>query len=212
MQAYQDILEKLSKDYSYKCLYEIIFGNGNKVAAEYIDADNQAQHITYSEYEQRITGAACALSAALHGRIDSYIGLSVENSPDWPTLFWAILKSGNNALFLSAKEPQKTTRHLLSEAGATAIISESNIAFAGVQTISPQDILGAISEHPLPSAFGDKVALCTSGTTGASRVFVYDGASMGHQIYSAKGFIPLNRDLIYAHSKGPLKALIYLPF
>ncbi len=212
MQAYSDILEQLSNDYSYKCMYDIIFGNHARIAAEYSNGDNQTCTITYSDYEQRINCAASALSEALRGQTGLYIGLLCASSHNWPALFWAILKSGNNALFLGTNESKKTTEHLLREAGAYAIISDNDMQFNNVLSLSSLDLLSTDSDFTLPDAFGDKIALCTSGTTGSSRVFVYDGKAMGHQIYSAKGFIPLNRDLIYKHSGGPQKVLVCLPF
>ena len=212
MHAYSDVLEKLSKDYSYKCLYDIIFGNKARVAAEYADEKNQTCTITYNEYEQRIELAARALSKALDGQTGLYVGLLCASSHNWPTLFWAILRSGNNALFLSANENKETTEQLCKEAGAYALISDNDMKLKNVLCLSSAGLLNTDSDFALPDIFGDKIALCTSGTTGSSRVFVYDGKAMGHQIYSAKGFIPLNRDLIYKHSAGPLKVLVCLPF
>ncbi|MBT3320439.1 MAG: non-ribosomal peptide synthetase [Clostridia bacterium] len=212
MHAYSDVLERLSKDYSYKCMYDIICDNKARTAAQFSDENNQTCTITYSDYEQRIELAARTLSKALQGQTGLYVGLLCASSHNWPTLFWAILKSGNNALFLGANESNKTTQHLLSEAGAYALISDNDTQLKNVLCLSSADLLNTDSDFALPAVFGDKIALCTSGTTGSSRVFVYDGKAMGHQIYSAKGFIPLNRDLIYKNNGGPLKVLVCLPF
>jgi long-subunit acyl-CoA synthetase (AMP-forming)/acyl carrier protein len=212
MQAYSDLLKKLSKDYSYKCMYDIICENKNRVAAAYTSKDGQTHTITYLGYEKRIDRTARALSAALNGKTDLFIGLLCASTHNWPILFWAILKSGNNALFLNTNETIDTNNYLLKEAGASTIISDSDMTYKNVLSLNSADLLNASTNTVLPQVFGDKVALCTSGTTGSSRIFVYDGKAMGHQIYSAKGFIAKNRNLIYKHSSGPLKILICLPF
>ncbi len=67
MQAYHDVLEKLSKNYTYRCMYDIVFGNAERSAAQYFDKNEQLHTVTYSEYEQRIDRVASSLSEALKG-------------------------------------------------------------------------------------------------------------------------------------------------
>lgn len=210
MQAFTKELEFLKQDFSYKRIYELVFSKPKFIATEYIDSSGIVHTITYGEYKERINRTATALSSKLKGKTSKFIGLHVKNSPDWPTLFWAILKSGNKALLLSVNETDQSLCHLLLEASAAAIISE-NADFIGIEKILPSDILNCKKQGNTPDVFGDHVALCTSGTTGSSRIFVYDGEAMGHQMYSAKGFMSKNKDLIYPKSKGPLKLLVYLP-
>ena len=210
MQAYSREFEYLKEDFSYKRIYEIIFSKPKKIAAQYIGQDDKVRSVTYGEYNTRIENTARALSELLGGRTGRFIGLFAANSLDWPTLFWSILRSGNNALLLSVNENETSLRHLLAESGAYALVGD--IAFNGIKCIAPDAILGGNSSGPLPGVFGERIALCTSGTTGSSRIFVYDGAAMGHQIYSAKGFISKNKDLIYRDPRGHLKILVYLPF
>ena len=59
--------------------------------------------------------------------------------------------------------------------------------------------------------FGDRVAMCTSGTTGSIRIFVYDGEAMGRQILNARYFLKTSKDLIYEIRQGELKNLAFLP-
>ena len=210
MQAYSKEFEYLKGDFSYKRIYEIIFSKPKKTAAQYIGQDNEVHSVTYGEYNLKIENTARALSEALGGKTGKFVGLFAANSLDWPTLFWSILRSGNKALLLSVNENEKSLRHLLLEAGACALIGD--IDLGGIKCIAPDSILDGKDSGPLPEDFGDGIALCTSGTTGSSRIFVYDGSAMAHQIYSAKGFVSKNKDLIYKDSSGPLKILVYLPF
>ena len=210
MQAYSNELKYLEKEFSYRRIYEIVFSKPRKTAARYIGQDDCIYSISYGEYKAKIENASLALGRALDGKTGSFIGLYAANSPDWPTLFWAILRSGNKALLLSANENEQSLRHLLQESGAIALIGDAK--FAGISCIAPSSILKAQTGGSVPETFGDQVALCTSGTTGSSRIFVYDGNAMGHQIYSAKGFISKNKDLIYKDSSGPLNLLVCLPF
>ena len=210
MQAYTKELEYLKQDFSYKRMYEIIFSKPGKTFAQYVGSDGLIKDISYGEFNKKIERAACALSSALGEKAGGFIGLHAANSPDWPVLFWAILRSGNKALLLSANETEQSLMHLILDAGAVALISSGTIT--GIKCIAPKTLLNVEISGALPEAFGDQVALCTSGTTGSSRIFVYDGKAMGNQLYSAKGFISKNKDLIYKDSSGPLRLLVYLPF
>ena len=210
MQAYSKEFEYLKGDFSYKRIYEIIFSKPKKTAAQYIGQDDIVHSVTYGEYNTKIENTARALSETLGGKTGKFVGLFAANSLDWPTLFWSILRSGNKALLLSVNENEKSLRQLLLEAGACALIGD--IDLGGIKCVAPDSILDGKDSGPLPEDFGDGIALCTSGTTGSSRIFVYDGSAMAHQIYSAKGFVSKNKDLIYKDSSGPLKILVYLPF
>lgn len=204
-------MERFSSCYTYQNYYDVIFGYGDKVAAEYLDAEDVIIKITYAGYKARIEAAAAALQEVLKERCGSFIGVKMKNSPDWPVVFWAVLMSGNYPLLLDAEGEYASTQNLLSQAGAVAVIGDGNEAYENVLGIPADGILQSQPgksgvHHPL---FGDRIAVCTSGTTGSIRVFVYDGEAMGHQINNAKSFFDQSKDLIY--EKGELKNLAFLP-
>jgi acyl carrier protein len=211
MWEYEKALDRLAERYTYENMFEILCGYENRVAAEYFDADDNICRITFGEYAIRIDCAAAVLSHHLNGQQGVFVGLKMANSPDWPTVFWAILKSGNFALLLDAEGAFDITKHLLKEAGAAAIVSDRNEQYDGVIGLSPAVLTGQYFGDGVDAQFGDRVAVCTSGTTGSVRIFVYDGDAMGRQIYNARFFLNQSKDLIYEIRKGELKNLAFLP-
>ena len=57
--------------------------------------------------------------------------------------------------------------------------------------------------------FADKVALCTSGTTATSRIFVYDGHAVSQQVLSSELLYKANRQVV---NDGNRRSLAFLPF
>jgi len=204
-------LEKLQSEYSYKNIYEIMCSHGDAVAAEYLCGD-EAKRITYAEYKERVSSYAAALKEQVAPLGKGMIGLKVANCPDWPALFWSIMQNGYTPLLLDPAGVPAIVEHLMAQAGGVAIITDDNAEYS-FPKINPADIVkGADSSNFTPD-WADAVAMCTSGTTGTARVFVYDGHAMGNQIYNAKFFIGTqNSDIMYDSADGPLKNLAFLPF
>ena len=82
------------------------------------------------------------MAQLLGGLRGAFIGLKMANSPDWPTVFWAILMSGNDALLLDAEGSPDATKSLLKEAGAAAIVSDRNEQYDGVIGLAPSAVTG----------------------------------------------------------------------
>lgn len=211
MRECMEILKKLPSSYSYRNIFEIMCGYGDAVAAEYQAPGGGIGTITYGEYEEIVRGAAYALADKLSFATGSFIGIKLENQPNWPAFFWAILMSGNCPILLDVRAEQAMTRHLLAQAGAVGILTEEEEGYEGYQVFRPQELLNQPARADYTPNWADRIALCTSGTTGTAKVFVYDGQAMGHQIENAKYFLGDNEDIMYDTSEGPLKNLAFLP-
>ncbi|MBQ9941530.1 MAG: AMP-binding protein, partial [Christensenellaceae bacterium] len=181
-----EILGRLSSDYSYRNIFSIMCSFDSAIAAEYIDNYDQEQFITYAEYESAAKYAAAAISRRLAGEEGNFVGLKVDNSPNWPILFWGILMAGFKPLLLDARGEPTLSLHLLDQAGAVAIIAEDGADYIGYKKLSPEEILADKTMAGFVPGWADEVALCTSGTTGTAKVFVYDGKAMGHQMENAR--------------------------
>lgn len=203
-------LDRLQNDFSYRNIFSIMCSHGNAIAAE-ADMEDGIIRISYAQYEKRVTAAAGALADLLPKQQGAYIGIKLENSPDWPTVFWAILMAGYCPILLDAKAEEPVTLHLLEQAGAVAIVTEEQGGYEGYRIISPAELLVKEAKAGFVPAWADQIALCTSGTTGTARVYVYEGSAMGHQIINAKYFLGSNEDIMYDASEGPLKNLAFLP-
>ena len=209
MKECYETLAQLRKDRSFKGIFHIMCGYGPANAAEYIDRDGLPASVTYAEYEQRALAVASHLASRLEER--GAVGIKLENSPDWPAIFWGVMMSGNWPVLLDARAPGSLTLHLLDESGAVAIVTEESEEYPGYARIAPAGLLSGAVEPGFTPVWEDRVAVCTSGTTGTARVFVYDGKAMSAQMDNAQYFLDENPDIMYDTADGPCKNLAFLP-
>ncbi len=203
-----EILGALKKEHSYKNIFKILCGHGEKTAAQYIKDGNECA-LSYTEYEKLTYTVAGNIKNSLT-ETSGFIGLRWENNPKWPAVFWGILAAGFNPLLLNSESDAVPLNNLIGECGAIGLIAVGNIN-CNVPTIDPETLF-AEDESYTGGEFGNMVAMCTSGTTGDSKVFVYDGKAMSAQMSSITKLIDKNEDLIYDSSEGPCKNLAMLPF
>lgn len=205
-----ETMERLAAARSYANIFEIMCCYGDVPAAEF-SQEEAIQTITYREYGEMAKKIAYALQEkGIPG--GSFIGLKVDNCPQWAGVFWGMLMAGFCPLLLDAKGTKEIAMHLLGECGASAIVTDDGNLYPGYQTIALYELKAA--EQPIPErniAWADMVALCTSGTTGTAKVYVYDGEAMSNQILNTKYYLNSNKDFVYDASDGPLKNLVFLP-
>lgn len=155
--------------------------------------------------------AAC-LSRAFPG--EGYIALSVDTCKEWFPLFWGVILSGRNALLIDAACADDTALRLLREADCHAIVTQRRRSLPEtVQTLDFAVLAEQAAAEPedgfRPGAFGQCVALCTSGTTGQSKVFVYDGEAIAEQVLNSKLIYEENRRIVEEANR---RSLAFLPF
>ena len=166
--------ERLQQDMTLRGLYDILFENEDAPQALFLDQDQQKQVVTYGECRARALAAARTLRAD-GAQPGGYIALQLDTCPEWFALYWGIILSGANALLLDPSHSDDMTKYLMRQAGATALIGEKKREkLTGVRQYTKDELISAPSAGDYKPLFGTKTALCTSGTTQTSRVFVYD--------------------------------------
>jgi len=210
MGGIQKALEMLKKDYSYQNIFRIMCSNGGKTAAEYLE-NGQIKTVTYQQYEGIVRSAAKNLSEILNKEdADTYVGIKMENSPLWPAIFWAIMMSGYKPLLVDIRSDDQATAHVLHQSGAKAIITEADVNLPGVQIIRPYAFASLTdTDSEYNGKWADAAALCTSGTTATSKVYVYDGHAMCSQMHLAGEVVKINPDIL--NDKDVFKNLAFLP-
>jgi 8-amino-7-oxononanoate synthase/acyl carrier protein len=188
-------------------LYALMLENAQEVMAEYFDG--RIQTVTFNEFG-RITSAMAARIRSEIGEANAgwLGGLRAENSYLYPAMLWGLLMAGYKPLLIDIKATDEQVAGILHDAGAKFIINEvPNTLDAGIKQI-PISALNTLqgSTAVFTPAWADEYALCTSGTTGSSKVFVFDGASTCVQMLGAKEMFRgrLLRD-------GKIKSLAFLP-
>ena len=207
-----DLIERrsaaLRAEPTLKRIYEILFEDEAALQALYLDAAGAKQSVTWGECRRKALAVARMLN--VDNGTGKWIALSLDTCPEWLTLFFGIILSGNNALLLDPNAPDELTDYLLRQAGASALITgRPRIRLNEIRTYTAESLCAADrSPAYKPVAFGTKVALCTSGTTQTSRIFVYDEQALCHQLLNSELLHRLNRRIIDGEYT---RNLVFLP-
>lgn len=198
---------KLAEDKSFRNLYSIICSHGNAEAAVWLEGE-YPHSITFNQLAQLTDNYAAALSKVFgqSGRVC----ISVDACKEWFPLFWGLVRSGHDVLTVDASMPDDKVAVLMKQAGTVYIVSSKARKLGNdcVQ-IFLSDLADAPEAKNYVPVWGHDVALCTSGTTSESRVFVYDEAAICcHALFSEKVYRD-NKNLI---DDKPFRTLAFLPF
>lgn len=202
--------KNLQQNMTLENLFSIICSNPDKVAARYLEGDEE-KAITYAQYKEKAMAMAQYINNILPVESEGkFIALQLDTCPDWFSVFWGIIASGHQALLLDFALNDKMTAYMLGQAGAVSIIGSKKRALPDCYTQITLDEMKAAPAAPaFRPVFGTMVALCTSGTTSTSRIFVYNETAICNQV--------LNSELLYRSNKRiindkPNRNLAFLPF
>ena len=168
---------QLTQSADYRGIYHWMVENGkDKIAMEYKE-DGKSKSLTYGEYGRFIQGTAKNIREQIQTR-DSFIGIKIQNSPEFCIAFWASLMAGKNVILLDARLTPDKTRALLKKAGSNTLLTTERID--GTKSFLIRELLAKGDE--IDFVWGNQVALCTSGTTANSKIFVHTGQEMVQQM------------------------------
>ncbi|HHU08358.1 MAG TPA: acyl--CoA ligase, partial [Clostridiaceae bacterium] len=170
----QQIMQGTIAAKNFRDLFSVILQSGQgREIFEYYEGD-QLVKISYEEFYRKVKGSAQKIRDQINPA-ESYIALKLPNGPEFCIMFWAILASGHNVILLNYGDDLDTTINLMAQAGTETLISEKlkeDIAYLPASSLIEE--AGEFADN----AWGDQVVLCTSGTTGDSRLFSHDSASI----------------------------------
>ncbi len=202
-----DVSAKLEADKTLASLFEVLRAYGDTPAARWLRGEEE-HSLTYAEMTRRADDyAACLHSLSPEG---GWMAVAVDTCVEWPALFWGIVRSGHNALLLDAGAPDDILRGLLEEAGCRTVISRKPRALAGnCRIIDFRTVTEAPRVIGYTPVWGEYVAMCTSGTTGRSRIFVYSGEALCEQAINSAHIFRENKRIIANENR---RILAFLPF
>ena len=207
MTFYEKIIQELERaPQALSTVYAFAFRFQDEALFEWSELD-QIRSMTYGEAQRRIEAA----TDALHNRLvdlpkGSPIGIYLPNGVDWVVSFWAILRAGFCPLLLNTIAPTDTVRGCIDAANAKYVITDRPIS--GAVCVAPGELTG---ESGTFCDWADEIILCTSGTTGAPKLIVFDGKAVSAQIRNS-GFVLRTNRSIASFVHGKLKLLAFLPF
>ena len=207
MLTIEQLIQNIKTSSSFSDCYAFVVSNGrNKHIFEYYQDDILIQ-TSYEEYDRLVKGTAHKLREKV-GSKDKYIALRLPNSPEFCILFWAILAAGYDLLLLNYLHDLDSAIELMAQAGTETLITDQ--LSEEISYLPPASLIEEASDFPLNSVWGDRIALCTSGTTGDARVFVHDSAGI---LSMVEGLVLLSKKtdrwLRFGFTE---KCLSFLPF
>lgn len=173
----------------------------------YEDENNKTQKVTYKQFDGIAMQYAFALKNKLTCPQGSFVALKMNNSPKWAYTFWGLLIAGFHPVMINPILPKEDVKRLLNESGAKALVSDIDEKYE-LECVNANSL--ELNEQYNPEKFGDKIAFCTSGTTGKSRIFVYNSVNMAYQIYAAY-CMPETTDTIM-YQKPEIRMITIVPF
>ena len=209
MQVFYDEAERLmSSNKSFKDIFEEFTTTwSKKTIFIYEDEKSKTKKVSYSSFRNISKQYGFALKNAIKCEPGSFVALKMNNSPKWAYVFWGLLIAGFNPIMINPITLKDDVKRLLIESGAKTLISDLDEQY-DVQTINVNSL--ELGEEYSPDKFAEKIAFCTSGTTGKSRIFVYNSENIAHQIYAAY-CMPDTTDTIM-YQKPDIRLITIVPF
>ena len=117
----------------------------------------------------------------------SWVGIKLSNHPYYFAIYFALLKNNFNVILLDNNGSNNYFDYVVKNSKLVAVITDEPFESNFVKFINFQN---AISSKLKPDKniktkkFANKIALCTSGTTGYFNIIVYSGAQIMYQLKS----------------------------
>ena len=205
--VWKNTLETLRKEPGYRGMFHMMEQFDGDIAAEVSDRNDNVISRTYREYID-MSFAACGVMEKKRPAGD-VVGLIYDTCMDWPVLLWGILMSGQMPLLLNPGSRPEQLNSIMAEARATSYIAASPVDGSPLEFIDAAEVLAG--GEPGEERWGEYIALCTSGTTGSSRIFLYNARTIANHILSFDEAKQINPDMPFIEGK-PCKLLAFLPF
>ena len=139
-----------------------------------------------------------------------YVGLLLENSPEWIYSFYGLLMAGFCPVLLSTKAKIESSKNIGEKLGISTVISN----FSGLndyKVINPFEIDKTKNQERLEGMFANEVVMLTSGTSGNQKIVFYTGKELSEQMFNALKIVEGSKEISKAY-KGNLRHLVILPF
>ena len=203
----QNTLESLRENPTYCGMFHRMEQFAGEVAAEVSDRNDNVVSRTYREYID-MSFAACGVMEKKRPAGD-IVGLIYDTCMDWPVLFWGILMSGQIPLLMNPASRPEQLNGIMAEAHAAGYVAARPVAGSSLEFIDAAEVLAG--GDPGEERWTEYIALCTSGTTGSSRIFLYNAKTLVNNMQIFDEARHTNPDVPFIEGKS-CKLLAFLPF
>ncbi len=200
----------LEKEKTFANLYDLICRHSDVWAAMYLE-NGERKTITFKQQAQ--TTDVWTIFLKDYFRDKERVAISLDSSKDWFPLFWGLVRSGHDTLLLDPSFNDEKTAAVMKSAGCSAIVCARPRKLPegfSILDIKELQALPTCGDKPVaPAVWGRNVALCTSGTTSDSNIFVYDEETICEIALFSRQVFNRNKLLI---DDAHFRTLAFLPF
>lgn len=198
--------ELLRKSPKMETLFYLSVDDESRLAQSYC-FDGKETRKSFGELKNEALCYGKYISERL-GKEGGFLALQSDTCPEFFALFWGSIMAGFDVVLFDYSLDDEKTRQLIVETGAKHIIANKSYPFVNSLLISEIRENAKSLDYFVPK-FARKAALCTSGTTGESRIFVYSENELCMQV--------LNTELLYSKGRSIVSdrqktSLAFLPF
>ena len=195
----------------FQDLYDILIKTDiEKVAALWADDDGNECCRSFKQFDADIRAVAALFRRRIGEENEGrFVALMMENRYHWSVAFWGLLMAGFKPMLLDVNHKEQMVKHLLAASGAVALVGRAEMELP-VSRVELDEIINAQPDASFIPRFADELALCTSGTTSTSKVYVYSESAIVEQTI---GVIPKITECprLVMDTKDPIRHLAFLP-
>lgn len=200
----------LEKEKTFANLYSLICRHADIWAAMYLE-NGERKTITFKQQAQTTDVWTLFLKDYFKGK--ERVAISLDTGKDWFPLFWGLIRSGHDTLLLDPSFNDEKTTSIMKSAGCSAIVCARPRKLPEdfhILDIKELQALPKCTDKPVPPVvWGRNIALCTSGTTSDSNIFVYDEETICEIALFSRQVFNQNKLLI---DDAHFRTLAFLPF
>ena len=197
----------LEKDCSFANLYSLICSHGSSDAAMWIE-NGSIRTLTYDQLSSLADNYASVLAERFPA--GSRVCISMDSRKEWFPLFWGLVRSGHDILTVDAAASDAKFLSLMDQCGCCGAVCDRRRNLPeGYDLMTIAELADAPAVSGYKPVWGHDLAICTSGTTSDSRVFVYDEETICHIALFSRKVYNDNKLLI---DDRCFRTLAFLPF
>ena len=164
----------------------------------------EIKEITYGEVKKQIDVFAYHFQKNIGDKC-KFVGLLLENSPEWVSSYYGLLMAGYIPVLLSTAASKEENLEILEQLHSNVVVTDKEI---DVEKINPFEITEEKTiEYP---RWENGTVLVTSGTSGKSKIYLYTGLELSNQILEIPKIYKRSPNLGSTY-KGYIKQFLVLP-
>ena len=195
----------LEKEKTFSNLFRLICAHSDVVGALWLEGDEE-KSLTFDQLKAWSDDWAGKLQRIFPG--EGRICIALDSSKEWFPLFWGLVRSGHDVLTLDANFPDSKIEKMMADSCCSGLVSARRRDIDFPQT-TVQELYDAPAAPDFVEKWGHSIALCTSGTTSDSRIFVYNEQTICYLALFSEKVRKENTLLI---DDANFRTLAFLPF